>query len=488
MSPHLRHPAPVPPSGAAPAGTASANAADALGTEPVGKMLWRLTLPAIVASTVQAIYNIVDRLYIGRSVGTDAMAGLSLTFPYMMVLAAFGVLVGAGSAAVLSIRLGQGRKDEAEKILGQLVALKLLFFFTIPVVAYLLLDQTLAFFGGTPQAIPYAHSYLSVILIGNVFSHLAFGMSSLMRAEGNARRAMTAMLIGAGSNIVLDPVFIYGWLGLPAMGLKGAAWATNAAMACSAAYAFWHFRSDSCVVKLRLSRIRIYSSLVGPVFAIGLSPCVHAFVMSVIQIAYNKSFVHWASDMVEANLYIAAAGIINSVIHFGIQPAFGLMQGVQPLIGYNYGARKPRRMLKAFKLAMGWSTLACCLCTLTVWTFADPLAGVFTKDPALHRTIAWGLRILSAGLPTIGGPFISGTYFQSVGRASMSLLLSSMRQVLMLLPLILAMPFLFGVKGIWYAPPTSDVLSSAVIMLVVWHELRRVVRSPAYLADTSLPA
>lgn len=464
------------------------DASDALGTEPVGRMLWRLTLPAVVASTVQAVYNLVDRLYIGRSVGTDAMAGLSLTFPYMMVLAAFGVLVGAGSGALLSIRLGQGRRDDAEKILGQLVALKLLFFFTVPVIAYLLLDQTLVLFGGTPQAIPWAHSYLSVILIGNVFSHLAFGMSSLMRAEGNARRAMTGMLIGAGTNIILDPIFIYGWFGLPAMGLKGAAWATNAAMACSAAFAFWHFRSAGCVVKLRFRRIRIYRGLVGPVFAIGLSPCIHHFVMSIIQIVYNKSFVHWAADDVESTLFIAGAGIINSALMFGMQPAFGLMQGVQPLIGYNFGARKPRRMLRAFKLAMGYATLVLICCTLVAWIFADPIASIFTQDPALHDTVKWGLRVLSAGLPTIGGPFISGTYFQSVGRAKMAIILSSMRQVLILLPLILIMPFFFGVRGIWYAAPASDVLSSAIILLVVFFEMRRVIRSQDYHNDDSLPA
>ena len=461
------------------------DAADALGTEPVGKMLWRLTLPAIVASTVQAVYNLVDRLYIGRSVGTDAMAGLTLTFPYMMILAAFGVLVGVGSAAVFSIRLGQGRRDEAEKILGQVVAIKILFFLTVPLVAYIFLDETLALFGGTPQAIPWAHSYLSIILIGNIFSHLAFGLSGMMRAEGNARRAMVSMLIGAGTNVVLDPVLIYGWCGLPAMGLKGAAWATNLAMACSAAYAFWHFRSRGCVVKLRLRRIRIYRGLVGPVFAIGLSPCIHHLVMSVINVVYNVSFGKWAATSEEATLYVAAVGIINGALMFGLQPAFGLMQGVQPLIGYNFGAKKPRRMLKAFKLAMGWSTLACTSCTVVVWTFARPIAMAFTADPALIETVTWGLRVLSAGFPTIGGPFISGTYFQSVGRAKMAILLSLMRQVLMLLPLIVAMPFFFGVRGIWYAAPASDVLSSMVIMAVVIHEIRRVKRSPEFTMATA---
>ena len=477
------HPPPTSP----PPGIRPPDAADELGIAPVGKMLWKLTLPAIIASTVQAIYNLVDRLYIGRSIGTDAMAGLSLTFPYMMVLAAFGVLVGAGSAAVLSIRLGQNRRDEAEKILGQLVALKLLFFFTVPIGAYLTLDKTLALFGATPQAIPWAHAYLSIILVGNVFSHLAFGMSSLMRAEGNANRAMTAMLIGAGTNIVLDPILIYGisWLHIPALGLRGAAWATNAAMACSASFAFWHFRSPQAIVKLRLRRIRIYPKLLGPVFAIGLSPCVHHFVMSTIQIIYNRSFGHWASSDAEATLYIAAAGIIGSALMFGMQPAFGLMQGVQPLIGYNYGARKPRRMLRAFRLAMGWSTLACTLCAVVAWVFTRPIASLFTQDPDLHRTLVWGLRVLSAGFPTIGGPFISGTYFQSVGRARMSLLLSSMRQVLMLLPLILLMPYFFGVRGIWYAAPVSDVLSSAVIMLVVFHEMRAIRRSPDYLTTSA---
>jgi len=456
------------------------DAADALGTEPVGKMLWRLTLPAIVASTVQAVYNLVDRLYIGRSVGTDAMAGLTLTFPYMMILAAFGVLVGVGSAAVFSIRLGQGRRDEAEKILGQVVAIKILFFLTVPLLAYIFLDETLALFGGTPQAIPWAHAYLSIILVGNIFSHLAFGLSGMMRAEGNARRAMVSMLIGAGTNIVLDPILIYGWLGLPALGLKGAAWATNIAMACSAAYAFWHFRSPGCVVKLRLGRIRIYRGLIGPVFAIGLSPCIHHLVMSAINVVYNVSFGKWASTTDEATLYVAAVGIINGALMFGLQPAFGLMQGVQPLIGYNFGARKPARMLRAFKMAMGWSTLACTACAAIVWAFARPIATAFTADPALVDTVTWGLRVLSAGFPFIGGPFISGTYFQSVGRAKMAILLSSMRQILMLLPLIIAMPYFFGVRGIWYAAPASDLLSSAVIMAVVWHEIRRVKRSPEF--------
>lgn len=449
----------------------------------IGTLLRELSLPAIVGTVVNALYNVVDRLFIGQGCGRDAIAGVALAFPFMMILVAFGTLIGVGSGALLSIKLGARNRVDAEKVLGQCVAVKLLFFLTLPVIGLLFLDTLLPLFGGTPEAIPYAQEYLRIILYGNLFSHLSFGLSNLMRAEGNAHCSMRCMLIGAAANTLLDPLFIFGFR----MGVAGAAWATNLAMALSALYAFHHYLSRNSVVRLRLRRIRIYPRMIGPVFAIGLSPFIIQLMAGAVNIAFNRSFSFWASDTQAATVEIAAMGIANSVTFLLLMPIFGLTQGMQPIIGYNHGARCIDRVHDAFLLTMKLATAFCVGISVIVTAAAWPIVRCFTADPALLAAGARGLRIYACLFAVIGAPIVTITYFQSVGRPLFGILLSMLRQMGLLIPLILLLPRVWGVTGIWLAAPVSDLLSSAITLIVVAAELRHLGKTPRKTPDSSDP-
>lgn len=445
------------------------NTLERLRHDGIGKLLWELSLPAIVGTVVNALYNVVDRLFIGQGCGRDAIAGVALAFPFMMILVAFGTLIGIGSGALLSIKLGERNRVDAEKVLGQCVAVKLIFFVTLPVIGLLFLDTLLPLFGGTPEALPYARDYLRIILYGNLFSHLSFGLSNLMRAEGNAHCSMRCMLVGAVANTLLDPLFIFGF----GMGVAGAAWATNLAMALSALYAFHHYLSRNSVVRLRLRRIRIYPRMIGPVFAIGLSPFIIQLMAGAVNIAFNRSFLRWAADTQTATVEIAAMGIANSVTFLLLMPIFGLTQGMQPIVGYNHGARRMDRVKDAYLLTMKLATAFCVCISLAVLATAGPIIRCFTADPALLAAGARGLRLYACLFAVIGVPIVTITYFQSVGRPLLGILLSMLRQMGLLIPLILLLPRFWGVTGIWLAAPVSDLLSSAITLIVVASELRR---------------
>ena len=442
-----------------------------LGTERIGRLLWEFSVPAIVGSAVMALYNVVDRLFIGRGCGTQAMAGLTLTFPYMMVLASFGVLFGVGSAALISIRLGENRQDEAEKLLGQAIALKLSFV-VLPMLALVFLDRTIGWFGGNALTTPYARDYLRIVLWGNVFAHLGFGMSAFMRAEGHARKSMICMLIGAGANVILDPIFIFGF----GMGIRGAAWATNIAMFLSVCYGFAHFLGPRCQIRLHLRNIRVQRARLWPVLAIGLSPFFLHLIASLVQVSYNHAFRLWAESPDGATVAIAASGTINGVLLFVLMPVFGLTQGMQPIIGYNYGAGRYDRVAHAYKTAMFIATAVCIAGTLVCMALSDWMTAAFTKAQDVHDLARWALRVACAAFPFIGGPITSTTYFQAIGRAKTAIILSTLRQALLLIPLIFILPHLFNARAIWFAAPISDLASAAITMTVVTFELRRLRR------------
>ena len=443
-----------------------------LGAERIGKLLWELAIPAMVGMFVNSLYNIVDRLYIGQGCGREALAGLTLTLPYMMILASFGTLIGVGSSALLSIRLGENRLEEAEKLLGQCVAVKILFFIFVPIIAFFTLDWTLLKFGGNADSIPYAREYLEIILIGNIWAHLSFGLSGLMRAEGHSKKAMYCMIIGAVANIALDPIFIFVF----DMGIRGAAHATNIAMFLSTCYAIHHFTSRNCVVPLKRKYIRVFPRIIPAVFAIGLSPFLMQLVASAVQVFFNKGFMKYSATEAENTLAVACSGIVNGVLIFIIQPAFGLSQGMQPIVGYNHGAGQYKRVAKAWRLGILYGTAICTFGTALCMTFAPFLARCFTPDPAAIKMSSWALRVCCAGFPFIGVGIMSTTYFQSVGRAKIAIFMSLLRQVLLLLPMIWLLPKYFGLNGIWFAGPVSDTLSFVMMLTVALFEFRHLRR------------
>ena len=451
------------------------NKLERLGTQSIGSLLKEFAVPAMIGTVVNALYNVVDQLYIGQGCGHEALAGVALSFPIMVVLIAFGTLIGVGSGAMLSIKLGEQNRVDAEKVLGQCVAVKLLFGLTLPFIGLYFMDDLLPLFGGTPEAIPYARKFLGIVLFGNVFLHLSFGLSNLMRAEGNAKCSMRCMILGAVLNAVLDPIFIFGFK----LGVAGAAWSTNIAMFCSALYAFHHYLSRNSVVRLRLARIRIYPELLARVFAIGLSPFVIQLMAGTVNITFNKTFVNWSASTHAATVEIAAMGIVNSVAFLLLMPIFGLTQGMQPIVGYNFGAQNFLRVREVYAFTMKLAVLICFTGTLAVWLFAWPIIRGFTHDPALLTSGVRGLRIFCSAFTAVGVTIVTITYFQSVGRAAVAIGLSMLRQLLTLIPLIVLLPHVWGVTGIWLANPAADALAAGIAGLVAFAELRRLRRAAA---------
>ena len=429
----------------------------------LGPLLLKYSWPALVSMSLNALYAVVDRFYIGHGCGEAAMAGLTLVFPIMMLFGAFGVFVGAGHAAVLSIRLGEGDRVACEKLLGQLIAIKLLFFFILPPLLFFNLDTVLGWCGGggvSAAAFASAKRYLQIVLFPHVFAHLAFGLSAMMRAEGNAVRSMAALCVGFATNLVLDPIFIFG-LGL---GIEGAAWATNVGMAASFAYALSCYLRGRNVVRLRLRRIALYPRLLAKPCGIGFAPFLQQLLGACINVALPAAFAKWSADEAAATTQIASLGVFQSALILIILPVLGAQQGIQPILGYNWGARNFRRVKAAFIMGF-WVTSALCVvaCILQVVPpFPGWIARMFvaSDNPELLRIATRDLQLSNCMLWCIGLNVVSTTYFQSIGHPLTAIMLSTMRQGLIMLPVIFFLPHLLADKtfAIWLSLPVSDVL------------------------------
>ncbi len=448
----------------------NAKNSDFLGTAPIGRLLRDLSLPAMISATVNLLYNLVDRLYIGNGIGKEAIAGLVLTGPYMIILGAFGMMAGVGSGSVISILLGQKRPDEAEKVLGQFIALCLLFVLTIQGLALAFLDETLHLFGGNELTIPYARDYLRIILWGNVFMHLSFGLSNPLRAEGNSRKAMTVIIIGAVSNLILDPIFIFGLH----LGISGAAYATILSMMISSSYALSHFITGKGVLRLRLKNIRIRPRLLVKVLAIGLCPCIIQLSGSAINIVLNNCCNKYAASVAQASDAIAAWGNTGSLMMILLMPIFGLTQGMQPIVGFNTGAKNFQRVAGALGLTLKCAFIACTAIWLVALPSARYLVMIFNRDPELVAVSTRVVRFAFALFPTIGVNIVIGNYFQAIGRASVSILISLLRQVICLIPLLLLFSHFLGLEGIWWSLPCADITAFVPSALCAAYELRRL--------------
>ena len=480
-----------------------------LGHGAIVPLLFRFAWPALVTMSLHVLYNIVDRIYIGQGCGGDAIAGLSLTAPIAMALGAVGVFIGAGSSSILSIKLGEGDMDGAERTVGQLVAMKLLFGLVVPPLVYFFgLDPILSLMTGdktSPAAFAYAHQYVTITIFFNLFAHLAFGLSAVIRSEGAPRASMLCMMVGALTNLILDPLFIYQripvtfWvlerplLTIPGLGLKvaGAAWATNLSMMLSCACALAYYLRGKSVVKLRLRRIRLYGDLAGRVLAIGLAPFLMQLTGSLINFSLNHSLAHWSSTPEEGTVQIAAFGIYMSAMFLFGMPAHGIQQGLAPIVGYNWGARDYRRVRRAFDMGLLLTAAATVLACLGAEVFARPLARCFSDDPAVIGAAVRGLRVANAFFWTIFVNVAATTYYQATERPRMSILFSLLRQCLVLLPVVWILPravagtslapWLEAHSGmsacilcVWVAMPASDLVTQLVNLPFVFRERRRL--------------
>jgi len=437
-----------------------------LGEEKVAKLLWKFSIPAIVGMIVNALYNVIDRIFIGNGVGSLGIAGITIGFPIMIVGMAFAMLIGVGANALISIRLGERKVKEAELIMGNAVTLLVLISLVMAALALIFIDSLLILFGATETILPYARDYLHIILWGNVFMALGFGMNNFIRAEGNPKVAMYTMLIGAIINIVLDYLFIF----IFAWGIKGAALATIIAQCISAIWVLSYFLSGRSTLKLKRTNLKVQPHIFAKIIAIGSAPFAMQIAASILNILLNNSLNYYGGDIA-----IAGMGIIQSFTMLILMPVFGINQGVQPIIGFNYGAKKFDRVKEALKLAATAATVLVSIGFVVTRLFPAQIIAFFNpEDQALIEYGAHAITIFLIFLPIIGFQVVGANYFQAVGKPKQAMLLTLSRQVLLLIPLILILPKFFGLDGILYAGPLADLGSAVLTGTWLWLELKKL--------------
>lgn len=437
-----------------------------LKNEPVGKLLWKYSLPAVVGMLVMSLYNVVDRIFIGQGVGPEAIAGLAITFPVMNLSAALGVLVGAGGAARISILLGANDNQSAQKVLGNALGLMIVIICCYLSVFAIFIDDILLAFGASEVTLPYAHDFMLYILPGMFMTNFAFTFNNFMRASGYPIRAMITMFIGAGLNVILAPIFIFylEW------GIKGAAIATDLSMTVSAIFVMSHFLRQDSIIRFKreremyVLRMRIILSIVS----IGAAPSLVNAAACFINVIINKSLYAHGGDIA-----VGAAGIFTTYTSLMTMVVVGICQGMQPIIGYNYGANQIHRLKKTFWLATGVSTLIVTSGQVFGLFFPDMVGRAFTTDSGLIRETSRCLHIALCAFTVVGFQIVATTLFQSIGRAGASIFLSMTRQVIFLIPLLLILPSYFGLDGVWASFPASDVLATIVTLLMVLHQLSK---------------
>lgn len=438
----------------------------------IGRLLIKLSLPATIGMLVMSLYNIVDTIFIGRCVGTDGIAGVALAFPIQMIVGAVGQMIGIGGASLLSRSLGAGDVEKAGRTMGSVVGAVLVFGGAITLIGYLRLEGLLRLFGATDTLLPYAREYLSIVLAGVMFHSLAMALNNMARAEGRAKIAMTTMLVSAGVNIVLDAVFIL----LLDMGIKGAAIATLIAQVSAALFLIIFFRSGKSTLKLSIRLIRLDPDVLKEVLAIGIASFIRQAAMSVLIIILNRKLGQLGGDMA-----IAVYGVVMRLIMFVFTPLIGVSQGLQPIAGYNFGARRFDYMKRSIVLAAAANTVIAVIGTFLLTVFPDAFLGLFSDDPELLRQGRTALRYVIFAFPLVGFQVVGATLFQATGKALQNLLLTLSRQILLLIPLVLILPRFFGLNGIWIAFPVSDILSFLMAVFLVYHS--RHLYRPAVRPD-----
>ena len=436
-----------------------------LGTKPVGKLLAQYAFPAIIAMIAASLYNIVDRIFIGQIVGPMAISGLAITFPFINLGAAFGAAVGIGASTSISVKLGQRDYETAENILGNTVTLNLIIGSAFGIICLIFLDPILRFFGASDATIPYARSFMEVILAGNVISHMYFGMNAVLRAASKPRQAMMATIFTVLINIVLDFIFIrlWGW------GIRGAAFATILSQALALCWQMKQFTNKDEILHLKRGIYRLKKHLVKNIISIGISPFLMNVCACIVVIFMNNQLVRYGGDMA-----VGAFGIAYSVAMVFIMFVIGLDQGMQPIAGYNYGSQQTDRLMRVLKLTIFAATGI----MVTAWLIAHLVpyycARMFTKDPELIRQAIKAIQINMMMYPIVGFQMVVTNFFQCIGKVKISIFLSLSRQLLFLIPLLVILPQFFNLNGVWASLPSSDFLASLVAAIIMITYMRRL--------------
>lgn len=436
-----------------------------LGTAPLGRLIFSLAIPAVVAQLINVIYNMVDRIYIGHipDVGTEALAGLGLSLPVILLIQAFSSLAGMGGAPQASIQLGKGNRESAEKILGNSVTMLLGFAVLLTVGFYFVKEPLLYLFGASDATIPYAQDYLNIYLAGTIFVMAYQGLNMYISCQGHARTAMISVLIGAILNIGLDPLFIFGM----GMGIKGAALATILSQGISAIWAVSFLLSRRTGLKIRKKNMKLSAKVSGAILALGISPFIMQSTESLISIVLNRGLQQYGGD-----IYVGVLTILQSVMQLIVIPVQGFSQGTQPIISYNYGAQKIDRVRKTFQIALSIIWGFSFVFTGIVMLFPKAFVGLFTSEQELLMLSASKLPLFLAGLLIFGIQMTCQNTFMGLGKAKISLFIALWRKVILLIPLALILPHFAGVDGIYWSEPIADTVSALtagfLFIITVW--------------------
>ena len=448
------------------------SAADRIGTEPIGRLLLKFSIPAIIGMLVNAIYNIVDRIYLGQGVDELAIAGVGIVLPVMMIIQAVSMLVGIGANSLFSIRLGEGRSDEVEKIMGHAFALLFLLPAVCIIVCLIFMEPILRdIMKVSDQVYPYAYSYLRIILYGSIFAAMSPGLTHFIRSDGHPKTSMLVQIIGAATNIILDPIFIFTFN----LGVAGAAWATAISQFVSFVFVLGYFSSKWTRLRFRIKHMRLNAKLTGSILAIGLAPFIMQFSMSLVGVMQNAVIIQYGGDQA-----LTAMTIFFSLLTIIIMPLMGIGQGAQPIIGYNYGAKQYNRVKKCFNYSVFASTLV-----LTVGFIVTQFApgfcfSLFSKDTGSLRELGiLTMKICTTAFPIIAIQMMGGQLFQAIGKPVEGAILSLSRQIIFFIPALLFLPLLFGkagllhIYGVYWAFPISDFLSAVLSAIFIFRQFRK---------------
>ena len=435
-----------------------------LGTKPVGKLLVQYALPAIVAMVASSLYNIIDSIFIGQGVGALAISGLAVSFPFMNLSAAFGAAIGVGSSTFLSVKLGQRDYDIANRILGNNVALNVVVGIIFGAVCLLFLDPILLFFGASENTLPYAREYMQIILLGNMFTHLYFGLNAVLRSAGKPKMAMYITIFTVVLNALLDPLFIYAFH----LGIRGAAFATILSQIVALCWQWKLFSHKDELLHFEYEKFRIEFPIVKNIIGIGISPFAMNACGCLVVIFINNSLFGYGGDMA-----VGAYGIANRVAFVFVMVTLGVCQGMQPIAGYNYGAENYNRMLEVLKLASFTGIAVCAVGFFLAMFLPEQCARMFTNDETLVQMSVVAMRYMMSLFVIIGAQMVIPNFFQSIGKAKISIFLSMSRQLIFLVPLIAILPKYYGLDGVWLAMPVSDAIAAVMAYVMIYIYIRK---------------
>ncbi len=438
-----------------------------LGSESILKLLWRFALPSIIAMTAASLYNILDSIFIGHGVGHLGIAALAICFPIMNLTAAFGAMVGVGATTVASMKMGQRDYKGAEEVLGNVVLLNLIIGIALTIVCLIFIDPIPYFFGASENTLPYAREYMKIILYANVINHSFRGLSDMMRASGYPQKSMYLTLLSVAINAVLGYLFVlvFNW------GIAGAAWATVIGQVVALIYVIVHFCNKNNILHFKRHMFKLNSKIARNIMSIGLAPFLINSFACLIVMLINTSLKKYGGD-----LYISAYGVINRTITFFMMIVMGFNQGMQPIVGYNFGAQKLDRVITTYKYtlicAISINTLGFILCQF----FPDLVIKMFTTHEELIELCRHALRITSLTLPIIAFQMVSTNFFQSMGYAKKAIFLSTNRQLLFLIPFLIILPRFFGADGVWMSIPSADIIAVIVSLVMIILQFRKFKR------------